>query len=87
VAAGLAIGTAGVDALSVGVTVLVFTVVAGSTVVGLVVAYAIGQERIRPQLDRLRTGLANNAGFVLNAALLCIGLILIGAGITQLAGA
>ncbi|KHK98030.1 hypothetical protein LK09_09410 [Microbacterium mangrovi] len=87
VAAGLAIGTAHVDALSDGVTVLVFTVVAGSTVAGLVIAYAIGQERIRPQLERLRAGLATHAGLVLNAALLCIGVILIGAGVTQLASA
>jgi hypothetical protein len=87
VAAGLAIGTSHDDAVSDGLTVLVFTVIAGSTVIGLVVSYAIGQERIRPRLERLRTALANHAGFVLNAALLCIGLILIGVGGTQLLAA
>jgi hypothetical protein len=87
VAAGLAIGTAQTDVVSDGVTVPVFTVVAGSTVIGLVAAYAIGQERVRPQLERLRAALSDHAGFVLNIALLCIGLILIAVGVTQLAAA
>lgn len=85
VAAGLAIGTAPIDPVIGGVTVAVFTLISGSVVAGLVIAYAIGQTRVRPAFARLRHHLETHAGLVLRGALFGTGLVLVIVGIVQLA--
>lgn len=84
VAAGLAIGTAPLEPVLSGVTVAVFAIIAGSAVTGLVIAYAVGQNRVRPGLGRLRDYLMTHAGLVLRIALLGIGVVLVGVGAVQL---
>lgn len=84
VAAGLAIGTAPIDPVMGGLAVVLFTIIAGSVVVGLVIAYAIGQNRVRPVLARLRRFLESHAGLVLRLALLVTGLVLVIVGAIQL---
>lgn len=83
-AAGLAIGTAPIDLLTGGLTVLVFAVVAGSTVAGLVVAYAIGTTHVRPGLEWLRNYLTSHAEAVLRFTLLGLGVVLVVVGIVRL---
>lgn len=84
VAAGLAIGTAQIDPVTGSLAVLVFAVISGSVVVGLVVTYAVGQTRVRPSLERLRVYLMSHAGLLLWTLLLLLGVVLVIMGVVQL---
>lgn len=83
-AAGLAIGAAPITPVAGGGLVLLFTVIGVSTVVGFVVAYLLGRERLRPLLNRLNTWLLSNASLVLKLSVVLIGLLLIAVGISAL---
>jgi threonine/homoserine/homoserine lactone efflux protein len=81
ISAGLIIGGAG---LAVGQTVAVivmFVLLAASTVLIPVVAYLIASERLAGPLDRLRAWLVNNNATIMAVLLLVIGVAVIGKGI------
>ncbi|MFJ3489022.1 GAP family protein [Leifsonia aquatica] len=79
--AGVAIGTAG---LSVGediIVIVIFVVVAASSVAIPVIGYLLAADRIRGPLDSLRGWLVGNNATVMSVLLLVIGVVLIGKGI------
>lgn len=81
IAAGVAVGA--VD-LSVGqdvVAVVVFTLIAVSTVAVPVIAYLAAKERMRAPLDSLHHWLVANNATVMAILLLVIGVVLVGKGI------
>ena len=66
------------------VVVLVFVLIAVSTVVGPVVVYRFAGDRAQPILDGLRSWLARNNAVVMGTLMLVIGVLLIGKGISAL---
>jgi threonine/homoserine/homoserine lactone efflux protein len=81
IAAGVTIGEAELAAGETVVSVVVFTLLAGSSVLVLVVAYLVASERMRGPLDRLKVWLQANNAAVMSVLLLVIGVTLIGKGI------
>ncbi|WP_429635884.1 GAP family protein, partial [Staphylococcus aureus] len=79
--AGVAIGTAGLSAGSTTVVVLIFVVVAASSVAIPVIGYLVAADRMRGPLDGLRDWLVRNNATVMAVLLLVIGVVLIGKGI------
>ena len=86
-AAGLAIGGAPITMVGGGVSVLLFAVVGASTVAGLVLAYVLSPQRVRPVLTALSDWLVSNASVVLRFSIVVIGVLLTTVGITALDGA
>ena len=80
-AAGAGIGSAKLSGADTAVAVVVFTVIAASTVVIPVVGYAVAKERMRHPLDELKAWLQTNITAVMTVLLLVIGVTLIGKGI------
>ncbi|ORM35961.1 GAP family protein [Williamsia sp. 1135] len=81
VAAGVTIGGA---SLSVGQqigSVVVFTVIAASTVAIPVIGYLVAAQRLRAPLDALKQWLETNNATVMAVLILVIGVVLIGKGI------
>lgn len=85
-AAGLAIGAAPITLFGGGVSVLVFAVVGASSVAGLVLAYVLAPQRVRPLLRVLDAWLVSNASVVLRFSIVVIGVLLMTIGITALTG-
>ncbi|MDX2377104.1 GAP family protein [Microbacterium sp. LRZ72] len=83
VAAGIAIGSASIDTLSSAVSAVIFTAVGVSTVAGLVVAYLLGDKRVRPVLETLSVWLQSHTALVLHLSVLLIGGLLIWLGLSQ----
>ncbi|MCF8571046.1 GAP family protein [Gordonia sp. HY002] len=81
VAAGMTIGSAGLDGSGTTVAVIVFTVLASSTVAVPVIAYQIAADRLRTPLDSLKGWLQKNNQTVMAVLILVIGAVLIGKGI------
>jgi threonine/homoserine/homoserine lactone efflux protein len=84
VAAGTAVGGAGLDTGEVVVAIVVFTVIAASTVALPVIGFLVARERLRHPLDELRTWLQANNVAVMSVLLLVIGVVLLGKGIGAL---
>ena len=80
-AAGVAVGSAGLDAGAVVVVLVVFTVIAAASVALPVVAYLVASDRMAAPLERLRAWLVHNNATVMAVLLLVIGVVLIGKGI------
>ena len=83
-AAGIPIGMAPITLIERCVSVLLFTVVGVSTVVGLVLAYLLAPLRIHPMLSALSAWLVSNASKVLRLTVILIGVLLMTIGITTL---
>jgi len=81
VAAGSAVGSAGLATGEVVVAIAVFTLIAASTVALPVVGFLVAHERLRQPLDELRTWLQANNVAVMSVLLLVIGVALLGQGI------
>lgn len=79
--AGVAIGSAGLDAGAIVVVLLVFTVIAAASVALPVIAYLVASDRMAAPLQRLRGWLVHNNATVMAVLLLVIGVVLIGKGI------
>ncbi|CAM5522769.1 GAP family protein [Leifsonia shinshuensis] len=79
--AGVAIGTAGLSAGSATVVILIFVLVAASSVAIPVIGYLVAADRMRGPLDALRDWLVRNNATVMAVLLLVIGVVLIGKGI------
>ncbi len=81
VAAGVAIGSTSLDAGQVVIAVVVFTIIAASTVALPVIAYLAASSKMATPLESLRQWLVHNNATVMAVLLLVIGVVLIGKGI------
>jgi threonine/homoserine/homoserine lactone efflux protein len=81
ISAGLIIGGAGLAVGQTVVVIVIFVLLAASTVLIPVVAYLIASERLAGPLDRLRAWLVNNNATIMAVLLLVIGVAVIGKGI------
>ncbi|MGR0218545.1 GAP family protein [Agromyces sp. ZXT2-6] len=80
-AAGVAVGSAGLEVGAIVVVLLVFTVIAAASVAVPVIAYLVASDRMAAPLERLRGWLVHNNATVMAVLLLVIGVVLIGKGI------
>ncbi len=85
IAAGIAIGGAGLPGAQQTVAVVVYVFIAASTVTVPVIAYGVAADRVRGQLDELRSWLEANNATVMAVLLLVIGFVVLGKGIGDLA--
>ncbi|GGF12167.1 GAP family protein [Subtercola lobariae] len=81
VAAGVAIGAAGVTAGEATLTIVIFVVIAASTVAIPVIGYLAASSRMAAPLQALRTWLVHNNATVMSILLLVIGVVVIGKGL------
>lgn len=81
VAAGIAIGGGNLDSGATVVAVVVFTIIAASTVAIPVVAYLAARAKMAGPLETLRSWLVHNNSTVMAVLLLVISVVLIGKGI------
>jgi threonine/homoserine/homoserine lactone efflux protein len=81
VSAGLIIGGAGLVVAQTIVVIVIFVLLAASTVLIPVIAYLIASERLAGPLDRLRVWLVDNNATIMAVLLLVIGVAVIGKGI------
>jgi hypothetical protein len=81
ISAGLIIGGAGLADGQTVVVIVIFVLLAASTVLIPVVAYLIASERLAGPLDSLRAWLVNNNATIMAVLLLVIGVAVIGKGI------
>lgn len=79
--AGITIGAAHLGQGANTALVLVFTLLAASTVLIPVLAGLVAGERMRPPLERMETWLLRNYSVVMSVVLLVIGVVVIGNGI------
>ncbi len=84
VAAGVAIGSAGLSVGEEAAAVAVFTVIAASTVAVPVIAYLVARQRMRGPLDAMKVWLQDNNTTVMSVLILVIGVVVIGKGISGL---
>lgn len=84
VAAGLAIGSAGLGQPGVWAAGLYFVVAAGSTVALPILAFAVSGERLDPALARLKEWMERNHHVLVAAILVVIGLLVLYKGIHAL---
>ncbi|SEJ48113.1 GAP family protein [Demequina mangrovi] len=85
--AGISIGAGATDTMPTGTTavaLVVFTVLAASTVAVPVIAYLAAAERMRGPLDTLRAWLAANNALIMAVLLLVLGVEMLGKGLGQL---
>ncbi len=80
-AAGLVIGTAGLGAAGAGLAVAYYTVIAGSTVLLPILAYAIAGERVDHQLERMKHWMERQHAVLMAGFLAVVGLLLVVTGI------
>ncbi|GAA4379791.1 GAP family protein [Agromyces bauzanensis] len=83
VGAGLIIGAAGLSGGEVAIVIVVFTLIAASTVAIPVIAYLLASKRMAAPLEALRTWLVQNNATVMALLLLVIGVVVIGKGIAN----
>jgi hypothetical protein len=83
VAAGVAIGAAGITGGEVTITIVIYVVIAASTVAVPVIAYLVASTRMTAPLQSLRTWLVHNNATVMSILLLVIGFVVIGKGLAD----
>lgn len=83
VAAGVAIGSDAQTTAETVVAVIVYTVIAASTVAIPVIAYLAASSRMARPLESLRTWLVYNNATIMAVLLLVIGVVLIGKGLGE----
>lgn len=84
VSAGVVIGAADLGGGAKAVAVLVFTVLAGASVLTVVLGYLLAADRLRPVLDSTRAWLQANNHAVMAIVLLVMGTVVAGKGISGL---
>src|SRR5258705_13215856 len=80
-AAGLVIGTAGVGVPGAWLAVAYYTVLAGSSVVVPILAYAVAGERVDHQLERVKRWMERQHAVLMAGFLAVVGLLLVYTGI------
>src|SRR5215475_1476367 len=83
-AAGLVIGTASLGVPGVWLAVVYYTVIAGSSVLVPILAYAIAGERVDHQLERLKQWMERQHAVLMAGFLAAVGLLLVYTGIRTL---
>lgn len=83
VAAGVIIGTGGLSIGEASVAILVFVLIAASSVAVPVIAYLVASTRMAGPLEALRGWLVRNNATVMALLLLVIGIVVIGKGIAS----
>ncbi|ALU71367.1 membrane protein [Rhodococcus erythropolis R138] len=81
IAAGVSIGSASLATSGVIASVLVFTIIASSTVAIPVIGYLVSADRLREPLAKLKVWLQDNNTTVMSVLILVVGVVLIGKGI------
>lgn len=81
--AGVAIGAAGLSVGADAVVILVFVLIAASSVAVPVIGYLVAADRMRGPLDGLRGWLVDNNATVMAVLLLVMGVVLVGKGISS----
>lgn len=84
IAAGLALHAASVKDAEAAVLIGIYTVIATSTVVIPIAASFIAPRRMEPKLIAAREWMAHNGGILTSLMMLMIGVVILGAGLTQL---
>jgi threonine/homoserine/homoserine lactone efflux protein len=84
VGAGVAVGAEGTDAGTATIAIVVFTLVAASTVATPIVAYLVAAARMKTTLESLRGWLVHNNATVMSILMLFIGVVMLGKGIGSL---
>lgn len=79
--AGTTIGSTGLDAAEVTVTVAVFTLLAACTVLVPVIGYLMASKKLSGPLDGLRVWLSRENAVIMTVLLLVLGVVVIGKGI------
>ncbi|NUP28920.1 MAG: GAP family protein [Nocardia sp.] len=79
--AGVTVGASGLRVGAQVVAVVVFTVLAAASVLGVVVGYAVAADRLRGTLDRARAWLEANNHVVMAIVLSVMGAVVLGKGI------
>lgn len=79
--AGATIGSAGVSAGEVTITVAVFTLLAACTVTVPVIGYLVASAKLAGPLDALRVWLSRENAVIMTVLLLVLGVVVIGKGI------
>ncbi|MFB6611059.1 GAP family protein [Agromyces sp. NPDC056379] len=79
--AGVLIGTAGLNGGEITLVIVVFVVIAASSVAVPVIAYLVASEKMAAPLESLRGWLVQNNATVMAVLLLVIGVVMIGKGI------
>jgi threonine/homoserine/homoserine lactone efflux protein len=81
IAAGVIIGTAGLTGGETTWAIVIFTLIAASTVAIPVIAYLVASKRMTGPLESLRAWLVQNNATVMAVLLLVIGVVVIGKGL------
>jgi len=81
IAAGVSIGSASLATSGVITSILVFTIIASSTVAIPVIGYLVAADRLREPLANLKVWLQDNNTTVMSVLILVVGVVLIGKGI------
>lgn len=79
--AGVVIGSSGTAVGGQIVAIVVFTVLAASSVLAVIVGYTLAADRLRTPLERLRTMLQDNNHIVLAIVLVLMGTVVLGKGL------
>jgi threonine/homoserine/homoserine lactone efflux protein len=83
-AAGLVIGTAGLGAPGATLAVAYYTVIAGSTVLLPILAYAVAGQRVDHQLERIKHWMERQHAVLMAGFLAAVGVLLVYTGIRAL---
>jgi threonine/homoserine/homoserine lactone efflux protein len=83
VSAGLIVGGASLALSEASVVIIIFVLLAGSTVIIPVIGYLVAAARLAEPLDRLREWLVDNNAVIMAVLLLVIGVSVIGKGIAE----
>jgi Sap, sulfolipid-1-addressing protein len=84
IAAGLALHAAAVKANEIIVLIVIYTVIASSTVVVPIVASFLAPRRVEPRLIAVRGWMTHNGRLLTSLMMLMIGVVILGYGLTQL---
>lgn len=79
--AGVSLGSAGLGAGDMVIVVVIYTVLASSTVLIPVVGYLVASDRLRTPLGRMRDWLQAENAVIMTVLLLVLGVVIIGKGI------
>jgi hypothetical protein len=84
IAAGLAMNAASVQANEIIVLIIVYTVIASSTVVVPIVASFLAPSRVEPKLIAARGWMTHNGRLLTSLMMFMVGVVILGYGLTQL---
>ena len=84
IAAGLGLHAASVDSAEAAALVLIYTLIATSTVVIPIIASFLAPKRVQPKLVSARDWISANGRVLTSAMMFMIGVVIFGAGLTHL---